>query len=127
MTLRSGELDDLILDRRTVAWTARCDRPTVHRRLTDVSLDDRLPFSAEESDPAGKLGRMTRRPVRATASIGPEVRPGIVELLDLTLLLCQRIPPYGATVDPGRRTRLEARHFQSRMLELLREVDRRRP
>src|SRR5690348_12175083 len=53
------------------------------------------------------------------------MRPGVVELLDLTFLSLELLQIHRSTVDPRRRPRLEARDLKADVLQLLREMRRR--
>src|SRR4051812_27741338 len=73
------------------------------------------------SDPARHLGRMPgARPI--ATRFQPEVRPRIVELLDLTLLDLQLGEIHRATVDARRSAGLEASHRETSLVELLGQV-----
>src|SRR5690348_13012446 len=52
------------------------------------------------------------------------MRPGVVELLDLTLLSLELLQLHRSTVDPRRRSRLEARDLEANVLQLLGEMRR---
>ncbi|HEU4563129.1 MAG TPA: FAD-dependent oxidoreductase, partial [Gemmatimonadaceae bacterium] len=65
------KLDDLVLDRRTVARPTRRDRAAVHRRLADVLRDDRLPRVLEVGDPARELGEARLAPPLAPREVRP--------------------------------------------------------
>src|SRR6059058_6212347 len=54
----------------------------------------------------------------------PEMRPGVIELLDLALLTLQVAPAYRASVDTRWRSRLEACDLEASLLQLLGEVRR---
>src|ERR1700704_2950354 len=108
MSLSVWELHDLVLDRRTIPWATRGDRSAVHRRLRDVVLDDLLPFSFEVGNPARLLrGMPGGGPL--SALLRPEMRPGIIELFDLTLLDFQSGIVDGSAIDTRRCSGLEAR------------------
>src|SRR5205085_10360712 len=121
MAFRSGELDDLVFDRRTVPRATRRDRAAIHRRLADVLLDEALAGFAEERDPAWQLVGVTGTRSGATRRV-PEVRPGVIELLDLTLLPLQSCDIDGPAVDARGRSGLEALDDEAGLLELLGEM-----
>src|SRR6185369_8704195 len=102
MTLCLGKPDDLVLDRRTVAWSARRNRTAVHRGLANVRSDEVLAIGTEKGDPARQLGGMPSQAIRSAPWRGPEMRPGVIELLDLALLTLQILPAYRAPVDARR-------------------------
>jgi hypothetical protein len=124
MALRVRELDDLVFDRRAVAWAAGRDRPAVHRALPDVVGDDLLADGAEMSDPAGELRQGA---LRLTARGDPaEVAPAVVELRELAVLPLQPAEVDRAAIDPRRGAGLEATHREPRALQLLGEMSGRR-
>ena len=124
MTLGCRKLDDLVFDGRAVPRTARRDRAAIHRRLPDVLGDDVLPGLAEEGDPAGELRRVSRVVLTPTRR-GPEMRPRVVELLDLAFLSLESRQLDRSAVDTWRRSRLESRDLETNSFELLGEMCRR--
>ena len=124
VSLRFRKLDDLVFDRRAISRAARRDRAAVHRGLSDVVLDDLLPFGLEVCDPTGHLFGMTRRRCVATLR-APEMGPRIIELLDLAFLDFQDREINGSSVDSWWRTGLETRHCQACLLQLLSKVSTR--
>src|SRR5688500_18914912 len=65
------------------------------------------------------------RSCQADARRCPEVRPGVVELVDLALLPLQRREIHRSSIDARRRPRLEATYDETEQLELLCEINRR--
>src|SRR4029079_17570386 len=118
VALRCREFHDLVFDRRAIARTARSDGAAVHGRTADVFLDDPLAGLPEERDPARELLRMAG-PAASPARLSPEVRPGIVELLDLAFLAFEAREVHRPAVDSRRRARLEARDGESHLVQLL--------
>ena len=88
MSLSFRKTNHLVFDRRAVARTLRRNCAAVHGGRSDVLLDDLLRRFFDVSNPAGHLRRMSRRAAIA-ARLGPEVRPGVIELIDLAVLLRQ--------------------------------------
>src|SRR5256885_15838230 len=118
---RRGKLHDFVFNGWTVPGPARRDCPAIHRGPGDVVGDDLLSFRFEESDPARHLLRMPRF-ITTPPPVGPEVRPRVIELLDLAFLDLQLTEIDGATVDSWRRAGLKTRDSQARVLELLRQM-----
>src|SRR5687767_6936862 len=107
MTFRVGKAYDLVLYGWAVARTARGDCTAVHRRLSDVRRDDFLRGRIDLGNPAGKLSRMPDT-VCIRARCSPEVRPRVVELIDLAVLSRHLRIIDGTAVDPRRGSGLEA-------------------
>src|SRR5687767_861282 len=124
MSLSVGKLYDLVFDRRAVPRTARRDDAAVHCRLLDVFLDDALAIGFEVRDPARHLDWVSAS-CAFSALRAPEMRPGIIELLDLALLDLQRRVVNGASIDTRRSSGLESGDGQPSLLELFSEVSSR--
>ena len=62
--------------------------------------------------------------VTTSARRFPEVRPRIIELIDLAVLSLEPGVINGSAIDTRRRTCLEPRHCQASMLELLSKMSR---
>ncbi len=114
MALGLGELDDLILDRRTVARPAPADRAAVQRRLFQVALNDLLHFCAGPGDPARHLARPLRVVVEG------EVIVPLISVLARDFGPIDRPP-----VDARRGASLEARYRKSTSRNDFREFYRR--
>src|SRR4051812_45891810 len=123
MPFRRRKLHDLVFDGRTVARSARRDRAAVHRRARDVVLDDLLSRLAEEGDPAWHLLGMPRV-FAGPSRLAPEVRPRVIELLDLALLSLHHAVIDGPSVDARRCSCLEPLDDETDALELLGEMRR---
>src|SRR5688572_17938521 len=122
VTRRVRKLHDLVFDGRAVSRPARAYGPTVHRRFCQVLLDDGFCCVTRVRDPAGQLRRMTRLSRHAATRLGPEMRPGIIELLDFAFLTLERRVVHRPAIDPGWRPSLEARNRKPHSIELLREM-----
>src|SRR4051812_44980021 len=121
MPLRRRKLYDLVLDRWAVARTARRDGAAVHRRSTNVLLNDSLSGFFEKGDPAGDLLGMSRHAVDAARRC-PEMRPRIVERLDLTVLPLENGVIDGAPIDARRCSSLESFDNEPKAIELFGQV-----
>src|SRR5687768_15567845 len=106
VSLGVRKLDDLVFNRRTITRTPRRNRSSVHRGAFDVLLDNRLAVCTEKRDPARQLRGMTDM-IRGATRIVPEMRPGVIEILDLTFLSHQRRIVDGSAVYSRWSSRLE--------------------
>ncbi len=105
-----GELDDLVLNRRTVARPNRLDLPTVHGRAMDVLANDFVRLGRGECDVAGHLLIVMRHPPGTKA----ERRRVVIARLHRELR-----PVDAASVKPRRRARLQAATAQAQCLQRL--------
>src|SRR5690606_35806479 len=96
---------------RAVARPASADRTAVHRRFADVRRNQLLPLRTQVGDPAGALRRIPLAATLTAPGRCPEMRPRIVEILQLALLPHEMLEIHRTTVNPGRCAGLEPRHL----------------
>src|SRR6185437_11357288 len=121
VTLRVRKSENLVFDRRTVAWTTSRNSTAVHGRLANVLRDYLLPWLSEIGDPARELIGMTSAAGGRSRS-RPEVGPGVIELFDLAFLDLQPRKIHRSSIDAWRSSSLEPFHLKSGALELLGEM-----
>src|SRR5687768_15534220 len=121
MSLCFRELHDLVFDGRAVTRTSRSDRAPIHRRLRQVFLDHTPRGVARVRDPASELAGVAR-PLTDAPRARPEMRPRIVEQLDLTVLWLECARVYGTTIDARRSSSLESGNLEPYALQLLSEM-----
>src|SRR4030095_6234551 len=109
-----GELDDLVFDRGTVAWTDGLNLATVHRRTMNVFADDAVGLFSREGNVAGHLFVVMRHSLRAEA----ERRGVVVARLDL-----EARPIDSTSVETRRRAGFKSAAAQTKFLQCLTQED----
>src|SRR6266850_2126938 len=109
-----GELNDLVFDRRTVAWTDRLDLSAVHRRAVHVFADDAVRFFRRERDVARHLL------VVMSDTLGAEAEGGGI---GVTGLLGKLRPVDGASVKARRSAGFQTASAQAELLQCFAEQD----
>src|SRR5665647_1450775 len=117
------EPDDLVFDGRTIARSSGGDCTAIHCRLSDVLVDDCLCWRIDVRDPTWQLWRITPDALLSEILL-PEMRPRIIELIDLALLPFHSREIHSTAIDSRWSSGLETRYFKPGVLQLFGQMCR---